>query len=738
MAIAALDKSTIKQITSTQVITSVYSVVKELVENALDGGANSVDIYLEDKGLAFIEVKDNGKGITKTDSAYMGLPSYTSKISDMSDLESLQTYGFRGEALNSLCKVSDVKVITRTHEDDHARCYTLSHEGRIDKAEFCNRATGTTVQARSLFKSVPVRRQIMSNKGHANESVKSIENLLRDFGICRPALRISYRVDDITFFTKIPADTEEHNIVNIFGKKFVSQYETLNFNDSDLDVRLMVPKKDLTDLSSISQVHYQHIFVNGRPVILKELEKLILKTFSAHFVDKMSSRKKPVFFLTLTVPPSTVDVNLEPNKTTILLVNHSSIAAIITDLLSAYYQVNLEPPEHSSEPLETSSLSSSTLNDSESPETGLPSPPPKRRRLEKARDASSTDEDKENLAQNPGTIPGVTRPGPSIGVAPPEALPDVSLDVGVPEMPPGVTPSDKVPMTQLLEVNLGEDFDIDEIDALPTLDDEQLRVLEKTLASPPENSSNVQITASQWSKGHLPFNLPGKTDVSIVCTTAGTPASSIKGSSSNNPEANRMGFQRFSKDMRPTLVRDNPPLNLVELAKLLTEKWKGLTPGEREHYREVGMQEAASRVKASQHQVKIPKAKDSEETKKRMLKLLDNMKTKGSKEKANLVRTIVPWKADMQTLTKAFRGRRGACRQMVVGKVGDEVWIARTNMQLWSLDVERLFEGLKLREYEREKTPEFIEHCLRQWINENDSMELMHPIFDFSTFKEHD
>nr|ATL75353.1 DNA mismatch repair protein PMS1 [Diachasma muliebre] len=740
MGISALDKKTIKQITTTQVIISVYSAVKELVENALDGGANNIDVYLEDKGLTFIEVKDNGKGISKADSVYMALQSYTSKISDMNDLESLQTYGFRGEALNAICKVSDVKIITRTHEDDHARCYTLSHEGNIDKAEFCNRAIGTTVQARSLFKNFPVRRQMISNKRHANEDVRSIENLLQDFGICRPALRINYRVDDTTVFSKIPAESEEQSLANVFGRKFAAQYETLSFKDSDLDVRLMVPKKDLTDLSSISQIHYQHIFVNGRPVILKELEKIIIKLLSTHFVDRMAPRKKPGFFLTLTVPPSTVDVNLEPNKTAVLLVNHSSITTTITDLLSTYYEVTVElsqPPEPSPDPPNNSSLSQSALDDSQSPETDIKSPTPKKRRIEKPGKSISNEEDKENVTLNGGMTPGVSSSGLSPGVTPPETFPEVSP----PGVPPGVTLSKEEPMTQLPEVNLGEDFSTQEINALPTLDDEEVQVVEAALASltTPENSPNIQITASQWSKGHVPFNLPGKTDVSIMNLASRSPKPSSRVSSSSNPEANKIGFQKFSKEMRPQLIRDHPEMNLVQIAKLLTDEWKGLTPGEREHYREIGMQEEASlRTKASPSGPKVPKSRDSVGNKKRLLNLLENMKEQRSRDRGNAAgRTIVPWNVNMQSLVRAFRGNGGSGRrEMIVGRVGGEVWIARTNMQLWGLDVEKMFEGLKLRDYEREKIPEFIEHCLQRWLNEKDSMDLMHPIFDFSTLKE--
>lgn len=122
-----------------------------------------------------------------------------------------------------------------------------------------------------------MRRQIISNKKQANEDVKLVENLLKEFGICRPALRINYRVDSATVFSKIPADTEETNLGHVFGRKFAIQYNWLSFSDSELKIGLTIPKRDLSDLSTISQLNYQHIFVNGRPVIFKEFEKVRLR-----------------------------------------------------------------------------------------------------------------------------------------------------------------------------------------------------------------------------------------------------------------------------------------------------------------------------------------------------------------------------------------------------------------------------------------------------------------------------
>lgn len=112
-----LNLETVKLITSTQVITSISSVVKELIENSLDAEATAIDINLSNYGLDKIEVRDNGRGVPKPDVPFVALRHYTSKISSDADLAALSTLGFRGEALASLCAVSEVSFITKTEKD---------------------------------------------------------------------------------------------------------------------------------------------------------------------------------------------------------------------------------------------------------------------------------------------------------------------------------------------------------------------------------------------------------------------------------------------------------------------------------------------------------------------------------------------------------------------------------------------------------------------------------------------
>ncbi|XP_062045178.1 PMS1 protein homolog 1 isoform X5 [Lepus europaeus] len=126
-----LPAATVRLLSSSQIITSVVSVVKELIENSLDAGATSIDVKLENYGFDKIEVRDNGEGVKAVDAPVMAVKYYTSKINSHEDLEHLTTYGFRGEALGSICCVAEVSITTRTAADNFSTQYVLDSSGHI-------------------------------------------------------------------------------------------------------------------------------------------------------------------------------------------------------------------------------------------------------------------------------------------------------------------------------------------------------------------------------------------------------------------------------------------------------------------------------------------------------------------------------------------------------------------------------------------------------------------------------
>ncbi|XP_060086048.1 PMS1 protein homolog 1-like [Ylistrum balloti] len=333
-----LPQSTIRLLGSTQVITSIYSVVKELLENSIDAESTSLDIKLENFGLDKIEVRDNGNGIPKADVPFVAKRYYTSKLSTFSDLENLSTYGFRGEALGSLCTVADVSLTTRTKNDDISLTYTISREGEIISTKPSHLAKGTTLSAAHLFKNLPVRRQVYNNVKKKKEELKKVETIVMAFGLIFPNIRITLRHNKDLVWQKNPVQDLRSSVAGILGKNVLNQMEYKCFKDSDPEifVEMYVPSCDSDpQMTSRSSADRCFIYVNSRPVNLKYIEKLLKQCYaSSHSYE---ATRVPICCVSIVLPSGEIDVNLDPNKTRVLLHHQVSVENVIQALLEEIY-----------------------------------------------------------------------------------------------------------------------------------------------------------------------------------------------------------------------------------------------------------------------------------------------------------------------------------------------------------------------------------------------------------------
>ncbi|XP_055145965.1 PMS1 protein homolog 1 isoform X2 [Symphalangus syndactylus] len=295
-----LPAATVRLLSSSQIITSVVSVVKELIENSLDAGATSIDVKLENYGFDKIEVRDNGEGIKAVDAPVMAMKYYTSKINSHEDLENLTTYGFRGEALGSICCVAEVLITTRTAADNFSTQYVLDGSGHILSQKPSHLGQGTTVTALRLFKNLPVRKQFYSTAKKCKDEIKKIQDLLMSYGILKPDLRIVF----------------VHNKIYLSG---------------------FLPKCDADhSFTSLSTPERSFIFINSRPVHQKDILKLIRHHYNLKCL-KESTRFYPIFFLKIDVPTADVDVNLTPDKSQVLLQNKESVLIALENLMTTCY-----------------------------------------------------------------------------------------------------------------------------------------------------------------------------------------------------------------------------------------------------------------------------------------------------------------------------------------------------------------------------------------------------------------
>uniref|UniRef100_A0A8C9THB5 PMS1 homolog 1, mismatch repair system component n=1 Tax=Scleropages formosus TaxID=113540 RepID=A0A8C9THB5_SCLFO len=296
-----LPADTVRLLSSSQIVTCVSNVVKELVENSLDAGASSIEVKLENFGLDRLEVRDNGSGIKAVDAPVMALKHYTSKICCHDDLERLETYGFRGEALGSICAVAEVTVTTKTVSDKFSTQYTLNHTGHITSQKPSHLGQGTTVCVLKLFKNLPVRRQLYSNNKKCKEELKKAQDLLMAYGIIKPELRILLT----------------HNKVTIEG---------------------YFPKRGSDySLTSSSNCDRTFIFINDRPVRHKEILKVLRQQYSSQVERDVSQSRYPILMMSITVPAASVDVNVTPDKTHVMLHNKDAVLLVVETMLVSLY-----------------------------------------------------------------------------------------------------------------------------------------------------------------------------------------------------------------------------------------------------------------------------------------------------------------------------------------------------------------------------------------------------------------
>ncbi|KAK4697368.1 DNA mismatch repair protein PMS2, partial [Lecanoromycetidae sp. Uapishka_2] len=245
--IKALEGRTVHQIQSGQVIVDLCSVVKELVENSLDAGATAIEVRFKNNGLDSIEVQDNGVGISSDNYETIALKHYTSKLSSYDDLTSLQTFGFRGEALSSLCALSKFHIITaQAHEAPKGTRLDFETSGRMKATQVVASQKGTTVAVEDLFMNLPVRRRELER--NIKREYGKVLGVLQAYAcICTQARLVVSNVmakgRKMTVFATKSSQSTRENIANVFGVKVLPGIVAL-------DLRFeMQPTKTFTQLS---------------------------------------------------------------------------------------------------------------------------------------------------------------------------------------------------------------------------------------------------------------------------------------------------------------------------------------------------------------------------------------------------------------------------------------------------------------------------------------------------------
>ena len=305
MPIQQLPDTLVNQIAAGEVVERPASVVKELVENALDAGATRVDIDLEEGGIRLIRIRDDGGGIPADELALAISRHATSKIASLDDLEEVATLGFRGEALPSIASVSRFALSSRTAAQEHGVRLEVDG-GKIAPPQPQPHPTGTTVEVRDLFYNVPARRKFLRAE---RTELGHIEEWLRSLALARPdvELRISHN-GRLSRHYKPVRDDGEHlrRVAEALGEEFTAQCLQVEHAGAGLRLRGWVG----LPTAARSSADQQYFYVNGRAV----RDRTVAHAVRQAYADVLFHGRHPAFVLFLACDPRQVDVNVHPAK----------------------------------------------------------------------------------------------------------------------------------------------------------------------------------------------------------------------------------------------------------------------------------------------------------------------------------------------------------------------------------------------------------------------------------------
>lgn len=314
--IQLLPDSVANQIAAGEVIQRPASVIKELVENAIDAGATEISILVNDAGKASIQVIDNGKGMSDTDARLSFERHATSKIRQAEDLFSLHTMGFRGEALASIAAVAQVTLQTRTEADEIGTRIVVS-ASKVEEQEPVNCPVGANFLIENLFFNIPARRKFLkSNSTEMNNIMQAFERIV----LVYPEISFTLYSND-TELKRLRKSNTHQRIVDIFGKRINQQLLPVNTETTLCDIKGFVGKPESAKKKGVQQF----FFVNGRYMKHPYFHKAVLSAY-----DRLLPEGEQIpYFIYLTVDPQDIDVNIHPVKTEIKFNNERDIWQIL-------------------------------------------------------------------------------------------------------------------------------------------------------------------------------------------------------------------------------------------------------------------------------------------------------------------------------------------------------------------------------------------------------------------------
>ncbi|KAF2467431.1 uncharacterized protein BDR25DRAFT_234702, partial [Lindgomyces ingoldianus] len=344
--IIALPQSTVKRIGSSQVLVDPSSVVKELIDNALDARATAIFVFVSANTIDCIEVKDNGHGIPAEDWPLVCRRYCTSKIRDFDDLKEVggKWLGFRGEAMAGIAEMSGtLGITTRVEGESVAVLLKIGRSGEIESTERASRPVGTTVKVTNFFKTLPVRKQAALK--HSARCLAQIKRMMQAYAFARPTVRFSLQVRKAKtdkgnwVYAPKPGLSPEDAALKVIGRECASQCNWTALEVDGFEIQAFLPRPDAAGAKIANEGAF--ISIDSRPV---STSRGLMRQLVAAFKERLrkanlalASTKDPFICMNIKCPPDSYDSNIEPAKDDVLFENGELVLGVVDKLLRLHY-----------------------------------------------------------------------------------------------------------------------------------------------------------------------------------------------------------------------------------------------------------------------------------------------------------------------------------------------------------------------------------------------------------------
>ncbi|MBQ2891092.1 MAG: DNA mismatch repair endonuclease MutL [Clostridia bacterium] len=320
--IKVLPQNIADKIAAGEVAERPSAVVKELVENSIDAKATSIEVEIEKGGIKYIRVTDNGCGIKKDQVETAFMRHATSKLREIEDLYSIGTMGFRGEALSSICAVSNVRIITRNEDEEEGTVMEISRGIPSPKEEIaCNR--GTIMEISDLFENIPARMKFLKKD---STEAGYVADILGRIAMANPTIAFKYICDGAEIFSTSGDGNLKNVILNVYGLDYAKGLLEVDYEKDGVHIFGVCGKSDLARGNRTRQT----LFVNGRYI----KNHVIAKVAEEAYRNSIMVGKFPFFVLNINLSPAQVDVNVHPAKTEIKIADEKKVYDIVYSAVS--------------------------------------------------------------------------------------------------------------------------------------------------------------------------------------------------------------------------------------------------------------------------------------------------------------------------------------------------------------------------------------------------------------------